>query len=758
MKNCIKNDRTGDVMKHIRIFISTLAISLLAVTGLFSADTDVRLNSLGFLPNNDKRASIDVACTNFSLIRGSDAAAVYTGTVGVPITATDSGETVSIADFSAYTTPGTYYLNVAGVGNSSNFNIADDAYNNAFYMSMKAFYLWRCGTAVSYFYPKDGNTYTHPACHTGDGDLFYVTGAHTISNSTKGWHDAGDYNKYVVNAGVTMGTLFMAWEMFQSKIQTITLDVPNTANGYPDFLKELKWETDWLLTMAYPDGTGRVSHKMSAINFDAFELPQFETAQRYFVSFSTSATADFTAILAMASRIFQPYDAAYAATCLNAAVSSYSYLAANTAYQAADQSAFNTGTYITTDSDDRLWAAAEMWETTGNATYLADFEASANIVIPKIDTDWGWGNVKNLGMFTYLFSSRSGRNAALVANITTVLNTSANSIVATRNAHAYGRPLGTSYYWGCNGAVALQAMILQIANRFSPNVNYTNTALDAIGSLFGRNTFDRSFVTGLGINPPMNPHHRPSAGDSIINPWPGYLVGGSPGRNNQDTYESANLPTGLPSAQYWVDVQAAYSANEVAINWQAPLVYALAGFKKDPPTPTATATITGTPPTPTITPTITGTYTPTATGTITQTHTVSPTMSNTRTITQTWTASPTFTVTLTPTSTPVPDAKLIRLSQCFSYPNPTNGSKITFIFTVTGFADKLTISVYTFGERKIYSIVREKVAQGTHTEVWAPSMRLANGLYYYAIEGTNGTSGVSRHIEAFFVNREIPTP
>jgi len=88
-----------------------------------------------------------------------------------------------------------------------------------------------------------------------------------------------------------------------------------------------------------------------------------------------------------------------------------------------------------------------------------------------------------------------------------------------------------------------------------------NTALDAIGFLFGRNNYCRSFVTGMGLNPPLHPHDRRSMGDSIVDPWPGYLVGG-----------------GWPGAKNWVDIDTNYQTNEIAVNWQGGLIFALAGF------------------------------------------------------------------------------------------------------------------------------------------------------------------------------------
>jgi len=87
-----------------------------------------------------------------------------------------------------------------------------------------------------------------------------------------------------------------------------------------------------------------------------------------------------------------------------------------------------------------------------------------------------------------------------------------------------------------------------------------NSSLDAIGHLFGRNFYGRSYVTCLGHLPPLKPHDRRSGADNIEQPWPGYIIGGG------------------HSARDWKDVQDDYRTNEIAINWQAGLVYALAGF------------------------------------------------------------------------------------------------------------------------------------------------------------------------------------
>ena len=72
----------------------------------------------------------------------------------------------------------------------------------------------------------------------------------------------------------------------------------------------------------------------------------------------------------------------------------------------------------------------------------------------------------------------------------------------------------------------------------------------------------------------MHPHHRPSEGDAVLAPWPGLLVGGPNPNNEPDKSAHEGLPKGL----FWFDDAGSYNTNEIAINWNAALAYALAGF------------------------------------------------------------------------------------------------------------------------------------------------------------------------------------
>lgn len=546
-----------------RTIIAAMAVLLVGCSTPPAETTytsNFRHNALGFLPTAEKQMTINLTdAEEFRVRRADNDKVVYEGTLGEVLTQKDVNESVRIADFSELTREGKYYLEIPGVGRSRDFTIGQQAYNDAYATAMRAFYLWRCGTAIDHTYK--GIRYQQEICHQGDGheDHIGIEGGH--HDGTGGWHDAGDYGKYVVNAGITGFTLLWAWEQFAPALQNVTLGLPETAPGYPEFLKEIKWEIDWLLKMAYPDGSGKVSHKLTALNFsDFYTMPQEDLQNRYYTDWSSAATADYVALLAQASRAFAPYDAAYAAKCLEAAKVSYDFLSSYTGQKFLMQPQFTTGAYFTIDPDDRMWAAAEMWETTGDERYLKEFEKMAEQQKFVVDVNWDWDNMRNLGMFRYAVSERPGKNPEVEAKIKENIIAAADEIVATADADVYGRPLGGRYYWGCNGTVGRQTLGLQVADILAPDAKYQAAALDAVAHLFGRNHYDRSYVTGIGFNPPLYPHDRRSAADGIQQPWPGYIVGGG------------------HTATDWIDDQDSYSHNEVAINWQAGLVFALAWF------------------------------------------------------------------------------------------------------------------------------------------------------------------------------------
>jgi endoglucanase len=527
-----------------------------------AVDTDIRLNTVGAIPGRAKLASVLGAgeASAWTLRDAGSSQVVASGSLSPPRQDADTGQSLKTADFSAWDKPGRYVLEVPSVGSSAPFRIAADAFNDAYVLAMKGFYGWRCGTAVSF--EEGGRRYSHAACHLEDGYLDHLGKPGVLKDAGRGWHDAGDYNKYTVNAGISVGCLLQAWERFSAALGSIPLaHIPEHGGAIPDFLAELKWELDWVLTMQYSPQDGRVSHKLSSEHFGPFVMPEQDQARRFFCPYGSAATADFVAMLAKASRAYRPFDQAYAQRCLDAAQVSWDYLKAHPEDVRADQKGFSTGGYGCKDAPHRLWAAAEMWESTGDRSVLGDLEARIRAQGAACDVDWDWSNPENLGFYAYVMSKREGRDQALLETLKRSIRAAADALVGARDQDGYGRCLGGSYYWGCNGGVARSSLTLDIANALFPKAAYLDTAMDQLGYLYGRNVYARSQVTGEGLNPPLHPHHRPSGSGEGPHPWPGLLVGG-----------------GWPRADSWNDVQSDFRTNEVAINWNSALVYNLALF------------------------------------------------------------------------------------------------------------------------------------------------------------------------------------
>ena len=194
---------------------------------------------------------------------------------------------------------------------------------------------------------------------------------------------------------------------------------------------------------------------------------------------------------------------------------------------------------------------------------MKNLERRARLVGGQFEDSFDWGKNRDLGLITYLLSKRPGKDPSLQARVRRTLIAVSDGIVQKRKQHGYERPLGTLYYWGANGTIARQVVLLQVADRLAPKPDYAETSLAALHYLLGRNVYGRSFVTGVGFNPPRNPHDRRVVARPDKMAWPGYLVGGP-----------------WPKAADWQDEQRSYQTNEIAINWNGALIYALAGFAR----------------------------------------------------------------------------------------------------------------------------------------------------------------------------------
>jgi len=497
---------------------------------------------------------------------------VLNAPLSAPATWEYSGESVRKADFSGIAKKGVYAAYVNGARVSDNIIVQNDVYENVFKAALKWFYYQRASTALPFEF---AGKWMRAAGHPDTSVSFYPESEKPAGwkiSSPKGWYDAGDYGKYVVNSGISVFTLLELYEHFEKELKKVSLNIPESKSKTPDILEEVRWNLDWMLTMQDPEDGG-VYHKLTTARFSGHELPEGDLAKRYVVMKTSTAALNFAAVMAQANRVYKPFDAKFSAKAIAAAEKAFEWATKNPSILFKQPEGMNTGPYAPGDEtvqDEKLWAAAEL--------YISTKEKSYENIIDSVpfdgQTPW-WGNVNFLTVYR-ISDAKNGFKKDLNKKAQDTLIAVANTLKDIAENSAYGIPVNKwNFVWGSNSAVANNGILLLHAYYLTKNKSYLDAAQRALDYLLGANPIDISYVTGHGNRTPMSPHHRPSEGDGITEPVPGMLVGG-PHEGGQDVKPNGRcenyVQKGKPALSY-LDNDCSYATNEVAINWNSPLVY-----------------------------------------------------------------------------------------------------------------------------------------------------------------------------------------
>lgn len=582
--------------------IGAAVLSSLIAAGAWAEVGNPRVNQVGYLPNSAKIASYktnSVVALPWELRRNG--AVIASGSTMPKGTDPASGDNIHHIDISNVSAAGTgYKLYVAG-DESYAFDIAADAFTGALYDSIKYFYHNRSGIAIETPYTGGGNTsyapdakWSRPAGHinvgANKGDYNVPCWSGTCNYSLdvpKGWYDAGDHGKYVVNGGISVWKLLTMYERALHLSDSAdafadnTLNIPESGNGVPDILDEVRWQMEFMLAMQVPQGqpkAGMVHHKMHDVGWTGLPLAPHEDPQnRALVPPSTAATLNVAATGAQCARLWQNIDSAFASQCLTAA---------ERAWDAAQQNPNDlyTGGYDNGGggygdrfvADEFFWAAAELYITTGDSKYLPTIN---NYEIER--TDFAWPDTELPGLISL---------ATVPVSHTASLRTSARQkIVEIADFHmsvidstGYLTPhTEEEYYWGSNNVLANKLFLVGLAYDFTGNDNYAKAVGKAVDYLFGRNPMSFSYISGHGEDALTQPHHRFWAGAlNSAYPWlpPGAFSGGpNSGLEDEVAQGALNGCQTRPATCYMDDINS-WSTNEITINWNSALAWVLAFY------------------------------------------------------------------------------------------------------------------------------------------------------------------------------------
>ena len=329
--------------------------------------------------------------------------------------------------------------------------------------------------------------------------------------------------------------------------------------------------------MQEPTSSG-VYHKLTTLDFPGLDvMPEDDLEPQYFTAISATATGTFAAIMAMAARVYKPFDQKFSTLCLARAEKAWQWLIDN-----PDVPGFKNPQEITTgeygdrdDRDERYWAAAELYRTTGQESYHLKVKELAQENFSK--TELGWADMGGYGTVAYLLNGEEAADRDVYQKLKSDLIREADQLVDISSKDGYLISLeNDDYIWGSNMGLMNKAMTLLFAHHFTGKKEFEERALDHVHYLFGRNTLNISYVTGFGDRAVMEPHHRPSVGDHVDAPVPG-LVAGGPNAGLQDEYAEIHLQGRAP-ARCFADHEDSYATNEVTIYWNSPALFVLAHF------------------------------------------------------------------------------------------------------------------------------------------------------------------------------------
>ena len=523
-----------------------------------------------------------------------------------------SGDEIWWFDFSTVNAEGDYYIyDPANDKSSYTFSIRDDVYQDVLKQSVRMFFYQRSGFEKEETYAFD---WDDGASHLGiqqDLDCRLVTDPvpATSKQLHGGWFDAGDYNKYVNFAYEPMHDLLTAY-LEQPLIWTDDYNIPESGNGIPDLLDEVKWEMDWIRRMQNPDGS--VLMKVSVTDWSASSPPSADTGYRRYGPAQGSATRVAASIFALGAIAYDqtghPLLQAYADTLEAAAILAWDWLEDNPAYSNYSNEGFvsaNPEMNAYQQLSVQVGAAILLFARTGNTLYRDYVDEHYDEMQPLL---WGyWYPWESIIQDLLLYY------ASLPGGTTSVKNSIVNSFLSSMNSQTHLLPAyvnkscayrgylnngdnvwGSNRPRGHNGSTFYNIITYDLV---TDTVPYRNAALGYVNFLHGVNPISIVMLTNMydyGAEKPANEMYHSwfahgtdydNAVTSLYGPAPGYQTGGFNPNYQPDPAYGGNIipPQFQPSLKSYKDWNTSWPENsweitETSISNQGSYVKLLSKF------------------------------------------------------------------------------------------------------------------------------------------------------------------------------------
>ena len=480
------------------LLIISLALLSFSCSAQITHPVYIRANQVGYLPNDFKTAvafsKYPVEENQFNILNKKDGEEVYSGKLEISNENYGDFKYCYTLNFSRLNKNGNYEIEI-GKQKSFAFSIGNKIFDNIADSLLLFFKVQRCGPT---------NPLMHKPCHLSDvsrlvGDPNY----HGAVDVTGGWHDAGDYIKFLSTTAYATYMMIFSYEF-----DPVKYGFDDNHDGVPDLLAEAKIGLDWLLRCNYSKYK-LITQVQNLRDHDVgWRMPSADTL-RYdrpgYVSMGKNQIGIFTAVMAIASRVwadkFQKYD--FSQKCLQAAENIYSIR-----NDVPNIDSTKSGFY----QDNAFWGkmalgAVELYTTTKKYEYFIDAKTYADSA--GSDYWWSWGNINSLA--DYKIAKYEPRFADYILNNLKVFNAKKDSSVFRE---------GMPYVWGTTNSllgISLQAILYKTltgSHRFDSLEVYERDYV------LGRNPWGLSFIYNIGTMFPKHLHNQ------IAYFHNGYLPGG----------------------------------------------------------------------------------------------------------------------------------------------------------------------------------------------------------------------------------------
>ena len=410
---------------RISNFTAGILFFIFSATNIFAAPPQttyhIKVDQFGYFTTSRKVAVIadpqvgynaaetfnpGTGANQYQVRRWDNDAIVFTGTLqqwNGGATHTQSGDRGWWFDFSSVTTAGSYYVfDVVNNVGSFRFDIGDNVYDEVLKQTVRMYFYQRLNFAKQspYTDPKwaDGASYEGANQDRFATSRFAKGNMATAKDVHGGWMDAGDVNKYTTFANSAVIQLAEAYRINPNVFKD-NYNIPESGNGIPDILDELKWELDFLKLMQDATGTNGFLLKVGVDNFNEVTPPSTDTRPRYYLPECTSATISGASMFAVAGNVYKnvPVLSSYGLDLITRAEAAWARAKVTTNNFTTFETACDDGDIKSGDADntaeaqlDNLFVAAVyLYEATGKAEYKTFAETNYTSTNPYKINWWG---------------------------------------------------------------------------------------------------------------------------------------------------------------------------------------------------------------------------------------------------------------------------------------------------------------------------------------------------------------------------------